>query len=186
MDARRPRPDKSMIPTNCAISAVCRELVSSSHGWRPLCHACASLRCSPADMTWRVGIDVSLWRNQEWNGRRRSHPVFQPQACGGFRLSTSRQGSWRRRCAFCPRSGWHARNWNLARATRSMPTPAQHALQQIAGLPGLEIMLPVQANAVFVRCRTPGSRGPRSGLFYTFTRRGAWFMFAWTLRAAGG
>jgi threonine aldolase len=53
--------------------------------------------------------------------------------------------------------------------------------QRIAGLPGLEIMFPVQANAVFVRmadARIAALRD-RGWQFYTFIGGGARFMFAW-------
>src|SRR3981081_153623 len=42
-----------------AISACCRELGLSLHMDGPrFANACASLGCSPADMTWRAGVDV--------------------------------------------------------------------------------------------------------------------------------
>jgi threonine aldolase len=58
---------------------------------------------------------------------------------------------------------------------------ARRLQEQIAGLPGLEIMFPVQANAVFVRMvdeRMTALRD-RGWRFYTFIGGGARFMFAW-------
>jgi threonine aldolase len=53
--------------------------------------------------------------------------------------------------------------------------------QQIDGLPGLDIMFPVQANAVFVRMpeRKIVALRDLGWRFYTFIGGGARFMFAW-------
>jgi len=53
--------------------------------------------------------------------------------------------------------------------------------RQISGLPGLEIMFPVQANAVFVRMPDAklAALRERGWQFYTFIGSAARFMFAW-------
>ena len=58
---------------------------------------------------------------------------------------------------------------------------AQRLLRQIGGVPGLEIMFPVQANAVFVRMLDTkiAALRDRGWQFYTFIGGGARFMFAW-------
>jgi threonine aldolase len=58
---------------------------------------------------------------------------------------------------------------------------ATRLAQQIDGLPGLQIMFPVQANAVFVRMPEAGMAAlrDRGWRFYTFIGGGARFMFAW-------
>jgi threonine aldolase len=58
---------------------------------------------------------------------------------------------------------------------------AARLAHQITGLPGLEIMFPVQANAVFVRMPDAGIAAlrDRGWQFYTFIGGGARFMFAW-------
>ena len=58
--ASRPRPGRSTaVEEMQAISAACRELGLSLHmdGAR-FANACASLGCTPADMTWKAGVDV--------------------------------------------------------------------------------------------------------------------------------
>ena len=69
-----------------AISACCRELGLSLHmdGAR-FANACASLGCSPADMTWRAGVDVLCFGGTK-NGMAAGEAIlfFNPQARGGF------------------------------------------------------------------------------------------------------
>jgi threonine aldolase len=69
-----------------AISACCRELGLSLHmdGAR-FANACASLGCSPADMTWRAGVDVLCF-----GGTKNGMAVG--EVSGGFRLSM--QAGW--------------------------------------------------------------------------------------------
>lgn len=58
---------------------------------------------------------------------------------------------------------------------------AQRLLRQIGGLPELDIIFPVQANAVFVRMAEAkiAALRDRGWQFYTFIGGGARFMFAW-------
>jgi threonine aldolase len=60
---------------------------------------------------------------------------------------------------------------------------AARLARQIDGLPGLEILFPVEANAVFVRMTDAGLAAlrDRGWRFYTFIGggNGARFMFAW-------
>src|SRR5258705_12346751 len=69
-----------------AISACCRELDLSLHmdGAR-FANACAGLGCSPADMTWRAGIDVLCFGGTK-NGMAAGHAilVFHAKLAGDF------------------------------------------------------------------------------------------------------
>ncbi|MGZ3325476.1 MAG: threonine aldolase, partial [Xanthobacteraceae bacterium] len=58
---------------------------------------------------------------------------------------------------------------------------ATRLAQEIGGLRGLEILFPVEANAVFVRMREAklAALRDRGWRFYTFIGGGARFMFAW-------
>jgi threonine aldolase len=58
---------------------------------------------------------------------------------------------------------------------------ATRLAQQLGGVPGLEILFPVQANAVFVRMPEAklAALRDRGWRFYTFIGGGARFMFAW-------
>ena len=157
-----------------AISAMCRELGLSLHmdGAR-FANAGASLRLQPGrpDLARRRRRAL-LRRHQERHGRRRSHRVLQPRAGGRLRLSpASRPANSPRRCAFCRRPG--SACWRPGRgcATPSMATPAPCVSgSRSPALPGLEIMFPVQANAVFVRMvdERMAALRDRGWRFYTF------------------
>jgi threonine aldolase len=58
---------------------------------------------------------------------------------------------------------------------------ARRLAAQIGGLPGVDIMFPVQANAVFVRMPEAklAALREKGWQFYTFIGGGARFMFAW-------
>ena len=64
---------------------------------------------------------------------------------------------------------------------RSKATAARRLADQVSGLPGIELLFPVQANSVFLIAPEPvldTLRG-RGWRFYTFIGGGARFMFAW-------
>jgi threonine aldolase len=167
-----------------AISAVCRELGLSLHmdGAR-FANACASLRCSPADMTWRAGIDVLCFGGTK-NGMAAGEAIlfFNRKLAEDFDYRCKQAGQLASKMRFL------SAPWVGMLGTGTWLRNAEHAnacatrlLQQIAGLPGLEIMFPVQANAVFVRisdARIAALRD-RGWQFYTFIGGGARFMFAW-------
>jgi threonine aldolase len=61
---------------------------------------------------------------------------------------------------------------------------ARRLAKQIGDIPGLELMFPADANAVFVRMPAPliEALRQRGWHFYTFIGGGARFMFAWDAR----
>ncbi len=153
-----------------AISAVCRELGLSLHmdGAR-FANACASLRCSPAEMTWRAGIDVLCFGGTK-NGMAAGEAIlfFNPKLAEDFDYR-------------CKQAGQLASKMRFLSAPWVGMLETGTLLQQIAGLPELEIMFAVEANAVFVRmsdARIAALRD-RGWQFYTFIGGGARFMFAW-------
>ena len=89
----------------------------------------------------------------------------------------SRQGNWRRRCAFSRRRGWEC--WRAARgcATPSMPTAARGSLRRrLPGFPASSMAQPVEANAVFLEAPEEIlNRAPRARmeLLHLHRRRGA-------------
>jgi threonine aldolase len=167
-----------------AISAVCRELGLSLHmdGAR-FANACVGLKCSPADMTWRAGVDVLCFGGTK-NGMAAGEAIlfFNPKLAEDFDYRCKQAGQLASKMRFL------SAPWVGMLATGAWLRNAEHAnacaarlKQAIAGLPGLEIMFPVQANAVFVRM--PGAQiaavRDRGWQFYTFIGGGARFMFAW-------
>jgi threonine aldolase len=167
-----------------AISATCRELGLSLHmdGAR-FANACASLGCSPADMTWRVGVDVLCFGGTK-NGMAVGEAIlfFNPKLAEDFDYRCKQAGQLASKMRFlsAPWVGLLGTGAWLRNAEHGNAC-AKRLLQQIAGSPELEIMFPVQSNAVFVRM--PGARiaalRERGWRFYTFIGGGARFMFAW-------
>lgn len=167
-----------------AISAVCRELGLSLHmdGAR-FANACASLKCSPADISWRTGVDVLCFGGTK-NGMAAGEAIlfFNPKLAEDFDYRCKQAGQLASKMRFLSApwvgmlgSGAWLRNAEHANAAAGRLT------QQIAGLPGLEIMFQVEANAVFVRMAEPqlAALRDRGWRFYTFIGGGARFMFGW-------
>src|SRR5712672_234276 len=166
------------------LSAACRELGLRLHmdGSR-FANACASLNCSPADMTWRAGVDVLCFGGTK-NGMAVGEAIlfFDPQLAEDFDYRCKQAGQLASKMRFL------SAPWVGMLETRAWLRNAEHGnacaarlAQQINGLPGLEIMFPVQANAVFVRMPDAGIAAlrDRGWQFYTFIGGGARFMFAW-------
>lgn len=150
-----------------AISACCRELGLSLHmdGAR-FANACASLGCSPADMTWRVGVDVLCFGGTK-NGMAAGEAIlfFNPKLAEDFDYRCKQAGQLASKMRFlsAPWVGMLGTGAWLRNAAHGNAC-ATRLMQQIGGLPGLEIMFPVQANAVFVRMPDAKLAAPRSGL----------------------
>ena len=167
-----------------AISAVCRELGLSLHmdGAR-FANACASLGCSPADMTWRAGVDVLCFGGTK-NGMAAGEAIlfFNRKLAEDFDYRCKQAGQLASKMRFlsAPWVGMLETGAWLRNAEHGNAC-ARRLQEQIAGLPGLEIMFPVQANAVFVRMvdERMAALRDRGWRFYTFIGGGARFMFAW-------
>jgi threonine aldolase len=167
-----------------AISETCRELGLNLHmdGAR-FANACCSLGCSPADMTWRAGIDVLCFGGTK-NGMAAGEAVlfFNRRLAEDFDYRCKQAGQLASKMRFlsAPWVGMLETGAWLRNAEHGNAC-AQRLLRQIGGLPELDIMFPVQANAVFVRmpeARIAALRD-RGWQFYTFIGGGARFMFAW-------
>jgi threonine aldolase len=167
-----------------ALSATCRELGLKLHmdGAR-FAHACASLGCAPADLTWRAGVDVLCFGGTK-NGMAVGEAVlfFDPALAEDFDYRCKQAGQLASKMRFlsAPWVGMLESGAWLGNAAHGNACAARLA-RAIEGLPEVELMFPVEANAVFVKApeavleqlRTLGWR------FYTFIGGGARFMFAW-------
>ena len=167
-----------------AISAVCRELGLSLHmdGAR-FANACASLGCKPADMTWRAGVDVLCFGGTK-NGMAAGEAIlfFNPKLAEDFDYRCKQAGQLASKMRFLSapwvgmlESGAWLRNAEHGNAC------ARRLELRLNGLPELDIMFPVEANAVFIRMpdRVASALCERGWRFYTFIGGGARFMFAW-------
>ncbi|MEI5685721.1 threonine aldolase family protein [Sphingomonas kyungheensis] len=166
------------------IAAVCRELGLRLHmdGAR-FAHACATLGCAPADMTWRAGVDVLCFGGTK-NGMAVGEAVlfFDPVLAQDFDYRCKQAGQLASKMRFLSapwvgllESGaWldNARHGNAC---------AQRLAAVVAALPGVALMFPVEANAVFLTAPDAMLDGlrARGWKFYTFIGGGARFMFAW-------
>lgn len=167
-----------------AISAVCRELGLRLHmdGAR-FAHACATLGCTPAEISWQAGVDVLCFGGTK-NGMAVGEAIlfFDRTLSADFDYRCKQAGQLASKMRFLAapwvgllESGAWLRNARHGNAC------ATRLAEQVAGLPGVEPMFPVQANAVFLKAPPHVLDGlrARGWRFYTFIGGGARFMFAW-------
>jgi threonine aldolase len=166
------------------LSATCRELGLRLHmdGAR-FANACASLNCSPAEITWKAGVDLLCFGGTK-NGMAVGEAViFFDRALAedfDYRCKQAGQLASKMRFLAAPWLGLLEGGAWLRNAAHAN-TCAKRLADAVAGLPDFKLMFPVQANAVFLaagedRLQALRDRGWR---FYTFIGGGARFMFAW-------
>jgi threonine aldolase len=167
-----------------AVADECRALHLSLHmdGAR-FANACASLGCSPAEMSWKSGVDVLCFGGAK-NGMAMGEAVlFFDRALAtdfDYRCKQAGQLASKMRFLSAPWVGMlESGAWlrNAAHANRC----AQQFAAQVADIPGVRVAQPVEANAVFLLASEEiltllRSRGWK---FYTFIGGAARFMFAW-------
>jgi len=167
-----------------ALSAVCRELGLKLHmdGAR-FAHACATLGRTPAELTWKAGVDVLCFGGTK-NGMGAGEAIlFFDRALAvdfGYRCKQAGQLASKMRFLAAPWVGLLQKGAWLANAQHGNAM-AQRLATGVKNLAGVELMFPVEANAVFLRAPDAvlerlRERGWR---FYTFIGGGARFMFAW-------
>jgi threonine aldolase len=167
-----------------AISATCRELGLSLHmdGAR-FANACASLGCSPADTSWRAGVDVLCFGGTK-NGMAVGEAIifFNRKLAEDFDYRCKQAGQLASKMRFLSapwvrmlESGAWLRNAAHGNAC------AKLLADEVASVTGVELMFPVQSNAVFLKMPAAAMDAlrTRGWQFYTFIGGGARFMFAW-------
>jgi threonine aldolase len=167
-----------------AISSMCKQHGLSLHmdGAR-FANACASLNCSPAELTWKRGVDVLCFGGTK-NGMAVGEAVlFFDRALAvdfDYRCKQAGQLSSKMRFLSAPwvgmlESGAWLRNAHHANEC------ARRLATQIADISGVHLAQPVEANAVFVSASeaTLARLRERGWKFYTFIGGAARFMFAW-------
>ena len=147
-------------------------------------NAVASLGVSPADTTWRAGIDVLCF-----GGTKMGLPVG--EAIVFFDRSLSTDFAWR-----CKQAGQLASKMRFLSApwlgildnniwlkhARHANAMAQRLASGLADIPGTSLLFPVEANGVFANVPAPVQEGlrARGWRFYTFIGAGGVrFMCAW-------
>jgi threonine aldolase len=167
-----------------AISDECKTHRLSLHmdGAR-FANACASLGCRPAEMTWKNGVDVLCFGGTK-NGMAAGEAVlfFDRKLAVDFEYRCKQAGQLASKMRFLSapwvgmlESGAWLRNAAYANQC------ARYFETQIAGIPGIRLSGPVEANAVFIETTEDvlSAIRVRGWKFYTFIGGAARFMFAW-------
>ena len=167
-----------------AISAACKEYGLYLHmdGAR-FANAVASLGCSPAELSWKAGVDVLCFGGTK-NGMAVGEAVlfFDRKLAADFDYRCKQAGQLASKMRFLA-APWvgllESGAWlrNAAHANQS----ARYFAQQIAGIPGVALAGPVESNAAFLEAPEPVLEAlrQRGWRFYTFIGGAARFMFAW-------
>ena len=166
------------------ISKECRNLGLYLHmdGAR-FANACASLGASPADATWRSGVDVLCFGGTKNGMAAGEAVVFFDRALAldfDYRCKQAGQLASKMRFTAAPWIGMLESGAWLRNAAHANSC-ARRLAKAIAGVPGLEVLFPPEANAVFVRAAEPALEAlrARGWRFYTFIAGGARFMCGW-------
>jgi threonine aldolase len=167
-----------------ALSAECRTLGLSLHmdGAR-FANACAGLGCSPADITWRAGVDVLCFGGAK-NGMALGEAIlfFDRAQAADFDYRCKQAGQLASKMRFMAspwvgllESGAWLRNARHANAC------ARRFAARVTAIEGVELLFPVEANGVFLRLPEPlhAALLAKGWRFYTFIGGGARFMFGW-------
>lgn len=167
-----------------AISNTCKEHGLSLHmdGAR-FANACASLGCSPAEITWKSGVDVLCFGGTK-NGMAVGEAVlfFDRKMAVDFDYRCKQAGQLASKMRFlsAPWIGMlESGAWlrNAEHANRC----ARYFAQKIEAVPGVRLTGPVQANAVFLEASEKLLKRvqAKGWHFYTFIGGAARIMFAW-------
>jgi threonine aldolase len=174
------------------ISGIAR--VAHEHGLKVhmdgarFANAVAALGCAPADITWRAGIDVLCFGGTKMGLPVGEAIVFFDRALGeefAYRCKQAGQLASKMRFLSAP---WlamlEADTW--LRHARHANAMARRLAERIAGVGGAEMLLPTEANGVFVNLPHAALEALRSSgwVFYTFIGGGARFMCSWATTEA--
>jgi threonine aldolase len=167
-----------------ALSATCRELGLRLHmdGAR-FANACAQLDCSPAEMTWKAGVDLLCFGGTK-NGMAVGEAIlfFDARLAEDFDYRCKQAGQLASKMRFLA-APWVGllQDGTWLRNARHANACAARLAAAVADLADFKLMFPVEANAVFLRASAERLENlrQRGWQFYTFIGGGARFMFAW-------
>ncbi|HET6719953.1 MAG TPA: low specificity L-threonine aldolase [Rhodocyclaceae bacterium] len=150
-------------------------------------NAVAALGCAPADITWRAGVDVLCFGGTKMGLPVGEAIVFFDRKLGeefSYRCKQAGQLASKMRFLSTP---WLAmlENGNWLRHAGHANAMARRLADKIAGTAGAEMLLPSEANGVFVNLPEAAiARLKTDWTFYTFIGGGARFMCSWATREA--
>lgn len=167
-----------------AISAMCKQHCLSLHmdGAR-FANACASLQCSPAELSWKSGVDVLCFGGTK-NGMAVGEAVlFFDKALAtdfDYRCKQAGQLASKMRFLAAPWVGMlESGAWlrNAQHANRC----AQYFAERVGRIANVRVVSSVEANTVFLNAADEILDGlrARGWRFYTFIGGAARIMFAW-------
>jgi len=146
-------------------------------------NACASLGCSPAELTWKSGIDVLCFGGTK-NGMAVGEAVlfFDRILAADFDYRCKQAGQLASKMRFlaAPWVGMLESGAWLRNAAHANSC-ARHFAAQVSAIPGFRLAAPVEANAVFLAASDEILHlvQARGWKFYTFIGGAARFMFSW-------
>ncbi len=167
-----------------AISAACKAhgLLLHMDGAR-FANACASLGCSPAELSWKCGVDVLCFGGTK-NGMSVGEAVlfFNRNLATDFDYRCKQAGQLASKMRFlaAPWVGMLESGAWLKNAAHGNKC-ARYFAERVAGLPNITIVGPVDANTVFLSASEEilERTRERGWKFYTFIGGAARFMFSW-------
>jgi threonine aldolase len=169
----------------CAIGDVAQR-----HGLRVhmdgarFANAVASLGVAPAELTWKAGVDVLSFGGTKLGSPVGEAVVFFNRALGeefAYRCKQAGQLASKMRFLAAPWTVLLQNNLWLRIAGRANAL-ARRLQTGLLSIPGVEVLYPVEANAVFARipARVHESLRSRGWRYYLFIGGGARFMCSWS------
>jgi threonine aldolase len=167
-----------------AISEACKRhgLLLHMDGAR-FANACASVNCSPAELSWKSGVDVLCFGGTK-NGMAMGEAVlFFDKALAtdfDYRCKQAGQLASKMRFLAAPWVGMLESGAWLANA-RHANACAQYFAERVAKIPNISVASPVESNTVFLNTSEEILEKLRGHgwKFYTFIGGAARIMFAW-------
>jgi len=115
-------------------------------------NAVASLGCTPADITWKAGVDALSFGGTKNGAMAAEAVLFFGAAPDSFRFHHKRAGQLFSKMRFVSAQLEALVADDLwLRHARHANAQAARIVEGIAGLPGVELLHPVQANEIFLR-----------------------------------
>lgn len=146
-------------------------------------NACEALQCSPAELTWKSGVDVLCFGGTK-NGMAVGEAVlfFDRKLAADFDYRCKQAGQLASKMRFlaAPWVGMLESGAWLRNASHANQC-AQYFAEHISAIPSIELAGAVEANAVFVVAPETVLHAlrARGWKFYTFIGGAARFMFSW-------
>lgn len=135
-----------------AISETCERLGLTLHmdGAR-FANACASLNCSPAELTWRSGVSVLCFGGTK-NGMAVGEAIlfFDRRLAADFEFRCKQAGQLASKMRYLSAPWVHMlEDGTWLENARHAHASAKAFASAVVGLPGVELKYPVEANSVF-------------------------------------